>query len=161
MLVGISGFYPSRIAKEMTWNRVANLTGRVNGNIGLDLVNEFLNKDFKEMLKRSRGTYTKAQVQRCCQLSGAFGRYLDDIFMTSLTATEDQKPHHQSTKYDTDVQQFLEGYKDECLFDFIPGRQHSSFPNFKHAVVLNAPEKMGSKLVKLSQCMDRWKEFVQ
>ena len=81
------------------------------------ILRELLNKNFKEMLKRSRGTYTNAQVQRCCQLCGAFGRYLDDIFMTSVTATDQRpkKPCHQSTKYDTDVQQFLEGYKDECL----------------------------------------------
>ena len=35
------------VAFEIIWNRVANLKGKPNKNIPLDLVNEFLNKDFK------------------------------------------------------------------------------------------------------------------
>ena len=99
MLAGINGFYTSRIAKDMTWNRVANLTGQENGNIGLDLLNEFLNRDYKEMLKRSQGVNTKEQVQRCCQLSGAFGRDLDDIFLGSVGGIKSSTARHQSTKH--------------------------------------------------------------
>ncbi|KAI8516610.1 hypothetical protein Bbelb_051910 [Branchiostoma belcheri] len=32
---------------DLTWNRVTNLRGGPGGNIGLDLINEFLNNDFK------------------------------------------------------------------------------------------------------------------
>jgi hypothetical protein len=35
------------ITHEIRWNRVVNVKGRLGGNIGIDLENEFLNKDFK------------------------------------------------------------------------------------------------------------------
>ncbi len=38
---------PKRIAHELTWERVANNTGKAGSNIPLDLQNEFLNNDFK------------------------------------------------------------------------------------------------------------------
>jgi hypothetical protein len=33
--------------EELIWNSTANLTGKEGGNLGLDLVNEFLNNGFK------------------------------------------------------------------------------------------------------------------
>jgi hypothetical protein len=45
--LGINGWLPSRIKEELIWNSTANLTGKEGGNLGLDLVNEFLNNDFK------------------------------------------------------------------------------------------------------------------
>ena len=47
MLLETSGFLCERLKQDLTWNRVANLSGRPGGNIGLDLVNEFLNNNFK------------------------------------------------------------------------------------------------------------------
>jgi len=43
----VGGFAPERIVQELTWERVANVNGGVGKNIGLDLLNEFLNNDFK------------------------------------------------------------------------------------------------------------------
>jgi hypothetical protein len=45
--LGINCWLPSRIKEELIWNSTANLTGKEGGNLGLDLVNEFLNNDFK------------------------------------------------------------------------------------------------------------------
>lgn len=57
----------TRLKNEITWNRTANLRGGPGHNIPLDLVNEFLNRDFKgsiltnahfcvpETLKQTRG----------------------------------------------------------------------------------------------------------
>ena len=47
VFAGVRGFYPERIRKEITWNRVANLAGGAGNNLELDLINEFLNKEFK------------------------------------------------------------------------------------------------------------------
>ena len=44
---GVNGFYSERIANEITWNRVANLSGGAGHNLELDLVNELLNNEFK------------------------------------------------------------------------------------------------------------------
>ena len=43
----MAGFYPDRIRHEIVWNRVANLRGGLGNNLELDLINEFLNKEFK------------------------------------------------------------------------------------------------------------------
>ena len=44
---GVSGFVPERLRKDMTWNRLANVQGKEGENIGMDLLNEFLNNEFK------------------------------------------------------------------------------------------------------------------
>jgi hypothetical protein len=44
--LGINGWLPNRIKEELIWNSTANLTGKEGGNLGLDLVNEFLNNEW-------------------------------------------------------------------------------------------------------------------
>lgn len=46
-----NGWESERISHELTWDRVANVNGGRGTNIGLDLLNEFLNNDFKGMHK--------------------------------------------------------------------------------------------------------------
>lgn len=46
-LAGVGGFVGERLQQDLIWNRVGNLKGRKGGNVGLDLINEFQNKDFK------------------------------------------------------------------------------------------------------------------
>ena len=45
--LGIGGFVPEKIWHTYIWNRVANIHGKRHCNIGLDLVNEHMNLDFK------------------------------------------------------------------------------------------------------------------
>lgn len=46
-LKGVSGCLPPRLRNELIWNGTANLVGKPGHNIALDLVNEFLNNEFK------------------------------------------------------------------------------------------------------------------
>lgn len=46
-LSGINGLLPARIRSEVVWNSTANVLGNPGHNIALDLVNEFLNNEFK------------------------------------------------------------------------------------------------------------------
>ena len=68
----VGGFQPENIREDLIWNRLANLKGRPGGNIGLDLVNEFLNNDFKGTTKRnltlSRMLYSSASDFHVCVL---------------------------------------------------------------------------------------------
>ena len=52
-VLDVGGFQPENIREDLVWNRLANLKGRPGGNIGLDLVNEFLNNDFKGTTQRN------------------------------------------------------------------------------------------------------------
>ena len=47
IIVGVAGFAPSHVRHSFIWNRVANPSGKPDGNIGLDLCNEHLNLEFK------------------------------------------------------------------------------------------------------------------
>ena len=47
LLANVSGFQGARIRHNLTWERVVNLKGHPAGNIGLDLLNEFMVNDFK------------------------------------------------------------------------------------------------------------------
>ena len=49
VLTGLAGWLPSRLRKDLTWNRTVNLTGGPGRNLAMDLVNEFLNNEFKGM----------------------------------------------------------------------------------------------------------------
>ncbi|KAI8493895.1 hypothetical protein Bbelb_282420 [Branchiostoma belcheri] len=44
---GIGGFLPARLRHDLIWNRTGNIKGCPGRDVGLDLINEFLNNDFK------------------------------------------------------------------------------------------------------------------
>lgn len=46
-LLGINGLLFVRIWSEVVWNSIVNLLGKLGYYIVLDLVNEFLNNEFK------------------------------------------------------------------------------------------------------------------
>jgi hypothetical protein len=46
----VAGFLPKRLREDLIWNRVANLSGLPGRNLPLDLVNEFMNNEFKGAL---------------------------------------------------------------------------------------------------------------
>ena len=46
----VQGGPNTRLKSEIIWNRTANLSGGLGHNIPLDLVNEFLNRDFKGLV---------------------------------------------------------------------------------------------------------------
>ncbi|XP_038045915.1 uncharacterized protein LOC119720342 isoform X2 [Patiria miniata] len=156
MLAGVSGFYPARVAHDMTWNRVANLTGQADGNIGLDLVKEIPTHEYWEMVSRTQDGYPEKEGEQQGKLSDEFVRDLDGIFLKSQTSGAAQSAQ-EKLKFDHDVKYFASAYMHDDLFDFVPGRHHKSFPFFKNTVNVNCPELMGKKLLRLSQCMDSWR----
>ncbi|XP_035687479.1 uncharacterized protein LOC118423433 [Branchiostoma floridae] len=163
MLTGIGGFLPERLRHDLTWNRVANLKGGPGSNIGLDLVNEFLNNDFKDMLKHSRGQYTDTQVQRCAEMSGPFGRELDRVFTAAGLGSYIT---HASTfshdgRYQADIDRFVSDFKGDGLFAYLPGRQHTGFEDYTYNSRIRQPEKMGGKLRQLAKEMDLWADIAK
>ncbi|XP_066264517.1 uncharacterized protein [Branchiostoma lanceolatum] len=163
MLAGIGGFLPARLRHDLIWNRVANLKGGAGRNIGLDLVNEFLNNDFKEMLKHARGRYTDTQVARCAEMGGPFGQELDRIFTRAGLGsfiTHTVTTSHDG-RFQADIATFVEDFKEDGLFEYLPGRHHTGFEDFKYGTRLKHPQKMGSKMRQLAMEMDLWNEIAQ
>ena len=46
-LTGVAGWLPERLAMDSVWNRTVNLAGGPGRNLECDIVNEFLNREFK------------------------------------------------------------------------------------------------------------------
>ncbi|KAI8493957.1 hypothetical protein Bbelb_283040 [Branchiostoma belcheri] len=51
---GTRGFLPARLRHGLIWNRTGNIKGGPGRDVGLDLINEFLNNDFKEKNSNNR-----------------------------------------------------------------------------------------------------------
>ncbi|XP_078141846.1 uncharacterized protein LOC144539769 [Centroberyx gerrardi] len=161
MLAGIEGFYPERIQQDLKWNRVANLQGQAGGNIALDLVNEILNNEVKEMAHRSRGMYTDRQIQRCAETSGAFGKDLDRIFAVAGVGNS-VSPQFSSgsahKRIQADVAQFVSEYGKDGLFAFLPGRSHQGFDEFTYPRNIRDPQRMGELMKSFAKDMDLWRD---
>ncbi|CAH1242413.1 Hypp6676 [Branchiostoma lanceolatum] len=157
MLTGVGEFLPARLRHNLVWNRVGNVRGGAGRNVGLDLINEFLNNDFKEMLKHSRGQYTDKQVQRVSEMSGSFGRLLDRLFPQAGpgSMTYGSTFSHDG-RYAADIAKFVKEFKGDGLFEYLPGRSHGGFDNFHYKTGIQNVEKMGAKIRKLAQDMDLW-----
>ncbi|XP_014667911.1 PREDICTED: uncharacterized protein LOC106809360 [Priapulus caudatus] len=159
-LACVGGYAPPQIRHHLMWNRVANLNGKPGGNIGLDLCNEHINRDFKELLANSNGNYTPQTVKRCSQMSGPYGRTLDDGF-TDVGLVDMRTPNRKRRPnlYKADVSRFVTEYSSDSLCDYIPGREHDAFPNFEAPNQLFSPVRLGRKLYKFSHAMDSWRQI--
>jgi hypothetical protein len=159
LLAKTAGFETERLQKELTWERVVNLKGVAGGNIGLDLLNEFINCDFKEMLKRSRGRYTSAQTCRVGILSGEFGRSIDGEVQRAMGMAAGDTIRKKKPAYKEDIQKFITAVHPEGVFQYCPVRNHKSFPNVKRSDFSNvkSPDKLGGHVKKLSSDLDFWR----
>ncbi|XP_071483013.1 uncharacterized protein [Diadema antillarum] len=159
-LACVGGFADPKLQLSFVWNRVANPKGRRGGNIGLDLVNEFMNLDYVGMVKSSGGSTTPQQLSRCAQMSGPFGKDLDALFTgAGIVDMEDSTRGKRTDLYDADIRRFTEEYQADALLDYIPGREHSGFGAFEGRCMMQNPKKLGEKLQSLSVKLDMWKNI--
>lgn len=110
------------------------------------------------MVRNSRGNYTDKNILRCARISGPFGRTLYKLFtqagLVDMAALDARKA---SPQYSRDIQRFIQDYQEFALYDYLPGRQHDSFPEFVHSTAITAPWKLEKKLRKLCHRMDQWR----
>ena len=89
-----------------------------------------------------RRIYPK-QVQRCAQMSGAFGKEVDGL----LTEGGLGDPVHRESSakkqvYGKDVDFLREFWKD-ALCEYQPGRQHKCFENYRWSTDIKSPDVLG------------------
>ncbi|XP_055958831.1 uncharacterized protein LOC130014046 [Patella vulgata] len=151
LIASISGWHPERLRQDLIWNRAVNLSGGPGRNPEADLVNELLNKEFKESLKDAVGNLTPETVARHSQLVGHMRKELNRIYMEQMAEAKIQKQtKHYKSKFDEDINKFVEILKDENLFSSIPGRQFKSFKNFSYSPSSVKPSALNKKLYQLS-----------
>ncbi len=160
LLLGAAGWYSNRLAFEVTWNRTVNIHGGLGNNIPTDLMNEFLNLDYKESMKHCRGMITEAQTARASQLGGTFGRHLDAAYNKDVA---DTYVHRSASKInDTlEVKAYVKEYSKDRFFRVKLGRQYNAFPDFcrRDACIKNV-QKLCGRLLGYSHKLDRFRRIV-
>ncbi|XP_077996732.1 uncharacterized protein LOC144453084 [Glandiceps talaboti] len=157
LIAGVNGWLPQNMANEIVWNRTVNLMGGSGRNIPMDLATEFLNNEFKDSLKHSRGRYTELQVKRLSQMGGSFGNTIDNLYQKNIAEThvrqsEGGKPNYNSK---LDVKKFVAEYKEDMLFDKLPGRNHTAFPGYHFSTTVKKPSGYIKRLKKYSKKLDK------
>ena len=66
LLAYAGGWLPPRLAEEVVWNRTVNLCGKRNTNLEMDLVNEFINGEFKGRWWERGGGILKVATPKLC-----------------------------------------------------------------------------------------------
>ena len=106
------------------------------------------------MLLYSGGNYIERQVNRCAQMSGAFGKTLDKV-MTMSGLGQLARRHDEPTclHVQEDLPRFLQEYRPHNLCGYIPNRQHQGFQYDRH---VPGADMLGYKQNTLSSRLDRW-----
>nr|XP_002736791.1 PREDICTED: uncharacterized protein LOC100378528 [Saccoglossus kowalevskii] len=154
LLAGINGWMTQRISHELKYNRTANLTGGAGHNIPLDLVNEFLNNEFKDNLKHTHGQYSDSQVARTSQLVGNLGSKMDQAYFSKVIDIHISRTRASKESYVDDVRKFILTYRHDGLFDVVDGRRHKDFPDFENKITIEMPQKLRTRLHKYSTNLD-------
>ena len=119
-----------RLAYSLTWNRFVNHKGQIDSNHPMDLDLEHDNKYFKNDIHSFRGEITDksiTRVSRSVEGSQAVLRSFDK----SSSVTKPSGRHTQLSTKD-DVLTLVEHLVQAEVFSYVPGRQHSAFPNMMH-----------------------------
>ncbi len=63
--------------------------------------------------------------------------------------------------YELDIRRFILEFKDDRLFDTIPGRHHRAFPDFDSSIVsqIRRPEDLKERLLKYSDKLDELRDL--
>nr|XP_022309155.1 uncharacterized protein LOC111114903 [Crassostrea virginica] len=152
LLAGVSGWLPKRLAMDSQWNRTVNLAGGPGRNLPGDLVNEFLNKVFKESLKDAGGNLSEETIYRHSQLAGRMGKMIDKAYLPE-SARDFIK--HTAVSMTKDLQLFVKLLHTERFFVKSPGRSFKSYPDFHFSVASKFPQKFKQKIVQLSKRLDK------
>ena len=113
------------------------------------------------MLKQSRGNITPQQVLRCAQLSGPYGRQMDQLFTQSGLGDMDTRDcRQQIPEYKSDIDRFVAEYACDRLCSYRPGRTHLGLRNFNYQRKLKkSPVKLGVHLKHLAENLDNFRRL--
>ena len=111
------------------------------------------------MIRNSHGQYSSLQIQRCSQMSGPFKKDFRCLLRDSSMAGDSvafDLDRDKGPRYDVELEQFVDEYKDSAPFDYCPPRAHKAFPDFVRTASLKTPHKLGRTLKCHSANMDLW-----
>ena len=116
-----------RQAHRLIWNRTVNHRGNFDSNHPNDLDIEHCNKVFKDQAHSYRGVFTEKSVSRVSRSAlkvHEVVKQFDRMCNVSISSGE-----HTDTNLENDIKVLLGQFQGKNLFENIPGRSHSAFPN--------------------------------
>lgn len=69
----------------------------------MDLMNEILNRLFKDMLDGAKGRYTETTLQRCSQIVGPLGESLEVVFDSKVIENELYRHRRRAQNRDKNI----------------------------------------------------------
>ena len=113
-----------------------------------------------ENLHHAHGQYTDKTVKRAGKIVGSLSRDLDRAFAENITEIHTDDGYRKRKDYNHDVRFFITEYSKDKLFDYIPGRQHDSFPKFGYQTDIANPEQLKMRFLKYSKKLDRSRQVL-
>ena len=134
LLAQVNHLLSPRMAHCLTWNRFLNHKGNVNTNHALDLEVEH-NKYFKNDICSYRGEITDKSIARVSKST----QITDSIVNNFDKSTHIKCPsgNHKEASTKDDVMHLVEQFKEAEVYNKIPGRFHTAFPNMKYNILDN------------------------
>jgi len=86
---------------------------------------------------------------------GALGSALDAAYHQNVCETDGDSGYRNRHNYKDDVVAFCREYKDDKLFDDVPGRYHSAFPTFRAETTVTDTHKLKDRLIRYSRQLDQ------
>ncbi len=115
-----------------------------------------------EILRHSHGQYTPETVYRAGKIVGHVGRALDKVFQENILNEDGMRGnYHKLATYEKDIRRFVQEYREDRLFDNIPGRHHKAFPDFDSDIVkkIVRPKDLKERLLRYSDKLDELREL--
>ena len=94
-------------------------------------------------------------MRRAGKIVGSLGRAIDALYTSNVADTSTDESYRKRHNYHQDIVDFVEEYKQDKLFDFIPGRQHESFPDYHYDLIVPQPDLLKKRLLKYNTKLDR------
>lgn len=121
-----------KVAAQIMYSRFINSSGKKGHNIPIDLHNEHLIRTLKNCVAATGANLTSQMILQC-------GQSLKGIMEVCQKFDTEHNLHQLSSEHskgtlDRDRQLILEELKKSRVFDYIPGRSHSTFKTIKPCI---------------------------
>ncbi|XP_076101214.1 uncharacterized protein LOC143071009 [Mytilus galloprovincialis] len=116
LVAGVSGWLTERLKNDLIWNRTVNYRGGQRNNIEMDMMNEFLNREFKDRIDSAASALTSDVLKRHSILAGGIGNDIDKIFQYRVSSrSADYHGTGKKRNNTVDINYFVELLQKEKL----------------------------------------------